>query len=63
MSLNDMLDGAGFIAKVGIIVYGFKKLIENKYIPYAERLQEKCDLDEEENIADYNFFKRNGENK
>jgi hypothetical protein len=63
MNLTDMLHGAGFAAKVGLIVYGFKKLIVDKYIPYAERLQEKCDLDEKENTDDYNFFKRNEEKK
>lgn len=63
MNLDDILSGAGFITKVGLIMYGFKKIVVDKFIPYAEKLQKEYDADEREAADDYNFFKKAGEKK
>ncbi len=52
MDLTDTLQNAGAVlfdtARLAVIVYGFKKLVIDKYIPFAEKLQEKYDKEEKE---------------
>ncbi len=43
MSLTDILEGALTIAGAAVVIYGFKKLMREHYIPWTKEIQKEFD--------------------
>lgn len=63
MGLADVLGFARDFAEIAVLSAGVSYVIDksilNNYVPWAEKLQKKCDEDEKEKNDDYRFS--NGE--